>query len=201
VAHALGSAFDAGLGGFMPALSWKTVAMAAGVNLALAVLGAATRVVRPSGAVAGALLGSVVLACGGFRLYVLLLAFFGVGTLATRFRKAQKEAMGKAEAEGGRRGAENVLSKVSVPAFGALVAAFLPPQLAARSRGGGCVLRDRAHGHAGHRGGAGREIANGAPPRVPGGASRHRQCGLRLGDAGRPRGRDGDRRWPSPSMS
>lgn len=131
VAHALGSAFDARLGGHVPELSGSVLAIAAGVNLALAVIGAWARVVRPSGAVAGALLGGFVLACGGWRLYLLLLTFFAVGTLATRFRKAQKEAMGKAEAEGGRRGAENVLSKVSVPAFGALVAAFLPPQLAA----------------------------------------------------------------------
>lgn len=97
-------------------------AWAAGVNVAVAALAAALAVVRPSGALAGALLGTVVLGFGGAGLYALLWAFFLGGTLATRFRKGRKEAMGKAEGSGGRRGAANVLANVAVPAFCALVA-------------------------------------------------------------------------------
>jgi uncharacterized protein (TIGR00297 family) len=89
-------------------------------------LAAALRVVRPSGAVAGALLGTVVLGFGGAGLYVLLWVFFAGGTLATRLGKARKEAMGKAEEKGGRRGAANVLANVSVAAFCALAAGLGP---------------------------------------------------------------------------
>jgi uncharacterized protein (TIGR00297 family) len=104
----------------------KGFAVALAVNAAVAGLAAALRVVRPSGALAGGLLGTVVLGLGGAGLYVLLWAFFLGGTLATRFRKARKEAMGKAEEKGGRRGAANVLANVSVAAFCALAAGTGP---------------------------------------------------------------------------
>ncbi len=81
---------------------------------------------RPSGALAGALLGTIVLGFGGAGLYVLLWVFFLGGTLATRFRRSRKEAMGKAEERGGRRGAANVLANVAVPAFCALAAGLGP---------------------------------------------------------------------------
>ena len=104
----------------------RGAAVALGINAAVAGVAAALRVVRPSGAFAGALLGTVVLGFGGAGLYALLWVFFLGGTLATRFRKAKKEAMGKAEEKGGRRGVANVLANVSVPAFCALAAGMGP---------------------------------------------------------------------------
>jgi uncharacterized protein (TIGR00297 family) len=106
------------------ALSGGLVAL--GINVAVSSTALALRLVRPSGALLGALLGTVVLAFGGAPLYLCLWAFFGVGTLATRFHKARKEAIGKAEEKGGRRGAANVLANVSVAAFCALVAGLAP---------------------------------------------------------------------------
>jgi len=96
--------------------------VALSVNVVVSGIALSLRLVRLSGAVAGALLGTVILAFGTAPLYLLLWVFFGIGTFATRFRKGRKEAMGKAEEEGGRRGAANVLANVSVPAFCALVA-------------------------------------------------------------------------------
>ncbi|MEO8587432.1 MAG: DUF92 domain-containing protein [Acidobacteriota bacterium] len=105
------------LGGFLVALA---------VNVVVSGIALSLRLVRASGALAGALLGTVVLAFGTAPLYLLLWVFFGVGTLATRFRKGRKEAMGRAEEGGGRRGAENVLANVSVAAFCALVSGLGP---------------------------------------------------------------------------
>jgi uncharacterized protein (TIGR00297 family) len=102
------------------------VLVAVGINVAVGGIALALRLVRPSGALAGAVLGTVILAFGGAPLYLLLWVFFGVGTLATRFRKSRKEAMGRAEEKGGRRGATNVLANVSVAAFCALVAGLAP---------------------------------------------------------------------------
>jgi uncharacterized protein (TIGR00297 family) len=102
------------------------VLVAVGINVAVGGIALALRLVRPSGALAGAVLGTVILAFGGAPLYLLLWVFFGVGTLATRFRKSRKEAMGRAEEKGGRRGATNVLANVSVAAFCALVAGLTP---------------------------------------------------------------------------
>jgi uncharacterized protein (TIGR00297 family) len=100
--------------------------VALGINVAVSMTALALRLVRPSGALLGALLGTVVLAFGGAPLYLSLWVFFGVGTLATRFHGARKEEIGRAEAEGGRRGAANVLANVSVAAFCALVAGLAP---------------------------------------------------------------------------
>ncbi len=104
----------------------RRLAAGVGVNVALPALAAALGVVRPSGAVAGGIVGALVLGLGGFGPYALLWAFFAGGTLATRFGRARKEAMGKAEAAGGRRGAPNVLANGSVAAFLVACAALTP---------------------------------------------------------------------------
>jgi uncharacterized protein (TIGR00297 family) len=110
----------------------RGLAAAFAINVAVAGLAGALGVVRPSGALAGALLGTLVLGFGGAGLYVLLWTFFLGGTLATRFRRRLKEAMGKAESAGGRRGAANVLANVAVPAFCALAAGLGPHGIALR---------------------------------------------------------------------
>lgn len=104
----------------------RLLAVGVGVNVALPALAAALRVVRPSGAVAGGIVGALVLGLGGPAPYALLWAFFAGGTLATRFGRARKEAMGKAEEAGGRRSAANVLANCSVPAFLVACAALMP---------------------------------------------------------------------------
>lgn len=96
------------------------------VNVAAPALAVLLRVVRPSGALAGGLVGAIVLGLGGWGPYALLWAFFAGGTLATRFGRRRKEAMGKAEEAGGRRGAANVLANCSVAAFLVACAALTP---------------------------------------------------------------------------
>jgi uncharacterized protein (TIGR00297 family) len=96
------------------------------VNVALPAVAALLRVVRPSGALAGGLVGALVLGLGGWGPYALLWAFFAGGTLVTRFGRKRKEAMGKAEEAGGRRGGANVLANCSIAAFLVAVAALAP---------------------------------------------------------------------------
>ena len=94
-------------------LGWAL--LAAAINAALPLLAVVLRIVRPSGAVVGGLYGTLILAFGGWRGYALLWAFFAVGTVATRLGRKRKEALGKAEEAGGRRGAANVAANVTVP--------------------------------------------------------------------------------------
>ncbi|MEO8503111.1 MAG: DUF92 domain-containing protein [Acidobacteriota bacterium] len=93
------------------------------VNLALGVLGYAAGGVNRSGLFAGVVLGSVVYAGLDWRGYLLLLAFFVIGTGCTKLGRARKEAAGIAQERGGRRGASNALAKTSVPAACAMFAA------------------------------------------------------------------------------
>lgn len=99
----------------------RRAGMALAINAAVSIAVVALRVVRPTGGVAGFVLGSLVYAFGGPKLYALLWIFFAIGTIATRFGKRRKEAMGKAEEAGGKRGVKNVLANVSVPAFFAVL--------------------------------------------------------------------------------
>jgi uncharacterized protein (TIGR00297 family) len=86
------------------------------VNAVLALVGGALRVVSLSGAVAGFLVGSVILVMGGWEPYIILWAFFLIGTLATKWGFAAKAARGVAQEKGGRRGAAHVIANCAVPA-------------------------------------------------------------------------------------
>ncbi|HTR01904.1 MAG TPA: DUF92 domain-containing protein [Thermoanaerobaculia bacterium] len=106
------------------ASSWGALAVALAVNVAVAAAMGASRVVRPSGAVAGAIAGFVILAAGGWRAYGVLWAFFLLGTLATRLGYRHKAEAGTAQADQGRRGAAHVAANCLVP--GALLVLGLP---------------------------------------------------------------------------
>ena len=106
--------------------SLRQLLLGVAVNVFVSGAAALLRVVRPSGALAGGLVGTIVLGLGGWGAYALLWAFFAGGTLATRFGRKRKEAMGKAEEAGGRRGAANVLANCSVAAFLVACAALTP---------------------------------------------------------------------------
>jgi uncharacterized protein (TIGR00297 family) len=86
----------------------------AAVNLALAAAGFAARTVNPSGAVAGFLLGTTLWAFAGWRGYLLLLAFFVLGSGATKLGYRRKAAEKLAQEGGGRRGARHALANTGV---------------------------------------------------------------------------------------
>jgi uncharacterized protein (TIGR00297 family) len=87
------------------------------INAAISVAAYFLKLVRPSGVWSGFVVGTVIYASGGPRAYAILWLFFAAGTLATHAGKKRKEAIGKAEELGGRRGAANVFANVSVAAF------------------------------------------------------------------------------------
>jgi uncharacterized protein (TIGR00297 family) len=93
------------------------------VNLALAAAAYAARGVDRSGAAAGVLLGSTIWAFLGWRGFLLLLAFFVLGTLATKFGYEPKARARLAQEKGGRRGARNAFAKATVAALAAVFAA------------------------------------------------------------------------------
>jgi uncharacterized protein (TIGR00297 family) len=93
-----------------------------GVNVALAIAAYATRGVGVAGAVVGVLLGTAIWGFAGGGAFLLLLAFFVLGTAATKAGYARKAAAGIAQEKGGRRGPGNALSKVTVPALAAVFA-------------------------------------------------------------------------------
>jgi uncharacterized protein (TIGR00297 family) len=80
------------------------------LNAALAAAACLAGTVRVGGAVSGALLGTSVLAFGGWGPFVLLAVFFATGSAVTRWGWSSKEKAGVAEGHKGARGAAQVLA-------------------------------------------------------------------------------------------
>src|SRR5216684_752509 len=96
-----------------PPIAWPWII----VNTVLAIVGYALRGVDISGVVAGWILGCVIIIGGGPPLYVALLTFFILGTLATKLGYARKARAGLAQEGGGRRGAAHAFANVGVAAI------------------------------------------------------------------------------------
>jgi uncharacterized protein (TIGR00297 family) len=98
-----------------PSIMWWWI----GVNTLLAIVGYVLRTVDVSGAVVGWILGNVVI-LGNPAIYVALLAFFIIGTAATKLGYGRKSADGLAQEKGGRRSAEHAFANVGVAAICAI---------------------------------------------------------------------------------
>ncbi|HEV2721257.1 MAG TPA: DUF92 domain-containing protein [Thermoanaerobaculia bacterium] len=96
-----------------PSIAWPWLA----VHTVLALAGWLLRTVDLSGAIAGWILGAVIVVGGGPALYVALLAFFVVSTAATKLGYTKKASEGLAQERGGRRGAAHAFANVGVAAI------------------------------------------------------------------------------------
>lgn len=95
-------------------------------NLVLGALAYKARSIDVSGAVAGTVLGTVIYAFLGWRGFLLLVAFFVLGSAATRLGHEEKVAHRLAQDAGGRRSARHAVANAGVPALLAFFAAATP---------------------------------------------------------------------------
>lgn len=98
--------------------------MAALVNALLAALAWAAKTVDLSGVIVGFLVGFAIYAFLDWRGYLLLLAFFIIGSAATKLGYRKKAAQKLAQEKGGRRGARHALANAGVATACALFAAL-----------------------------------------------------------------------------
>jgi uncharacterized protein (TIGR00297 family) len=101
------------------------------IHTVLALLGWAIRSVDLSGLIGGWILGAIILLGAGWPLYVTLLAFFVIGTLATKLGYARKAREGLAQEKEGRRGFTHAFSNVGVAAICAIAVGRLGHHAAA----------------------------------------------------------------------
>ncbi len=87
------------------------------INLALSIAGYLLRSVDVSGMVGGFLLGAIIILCGGWPIYVALLAFFLLGTATTKLGYRRKAAEGLAQEKGGRRSFGHAFANAGVAAI------------------------------------------------------------------------------------
>jgi uncharacterized protein (TIGR00297 family) len=95
------------------------------VNAVLAIAGYLAKTVDLSGFIGGFLLGAVILLFGGWQLYVVLLAFFVIGTAATKLGYRRKAAKGLAQEKGGRRGFAHAFANTGMAAVLVTAASML----------------------------------------------------------------------------
>jgi len=90
------------------------VGAALAVTIALGYVSYALEAASVAGMLTGVLLGLLTIVLGGFGWFAVLITFFGVGALSTKFRYEQKRERGVAEPNEGARGTGNVLGNSSV---------------------------------------------------------------------------------------
>jgi uncharacterized protein (TIGR00297 family) len=99
---------------------WPSVVPWLIVNAVLALAGYFLRSVDFSGALGGWVLGAILILGAGWPMYAALLAFFIIGTAATKLGYARKANVGLAQEGGGRRGFSHAFSNVGVAAICAI---------------------------------------------------------------------------------
>lgn len=98
--------------------------LAALVNAALAAVAYKARTVDASGVVGGFLVGFTIWAFLGWQGFLLLLAFFVIGSACTKLGYKRKAAQNLAQEKGGRRGARHAFANAGVATACALFAAL-----------------------------------------------------------------------------
>jgi uncharacterized protein (TIGR00297 family) len=88
--------------------------------LGLAVLAIRSRAIDLSGAALGAVICLAVFLAGGFSWLFVIIAFFGISSLFTRFRYDYKQKLGSAQEKGGMRSWPNTLANGIVAGLAAL---------------------------------------------------------------------------------
>ncbi|WP_306053060.1 DUF92 domain-containing protein [Natronococcus wangiae] len=97
-----------------PTLGTAEIAVALAVTVALGYVSYALETASIAGMLTGVLLGLLTIVLGGYGWFAVLISFFAIGGLSTKFRYDQKEDLGVAEENNGARGTGNVLGNAAV---------------------------------------------------------------------------------------
>ncbi|WP_440770736.1 DUF92 domain-containing protein [Natronorubrum sp. DTA28] len=99
-----------------PALTLDGVEIVAalGITIALGYASYALETASIAGMLTGILLGLLTIVLGGYGWFVVLISFFAIGGLSSKFRYEEKEELGVAEDNNGARGSGNVLGNAAV---------------------------------------------------------------------------------------
>jgi uncharacterized protein (TIGR00297 family) len=103
------------------------LALALGINAAVALATYFGRLVSRSGAIGGFVLGALIYFFTDWRGYAILVGFFVLGTLVTKVKYGEKAKKGIAQEEEGRRGAKHAVANCSASLLLGIGAYFAAP--------------------------------------------------------------------------
>ncbi|ELY93502.1 hypothetical protein C483_06043 [Natrialba hulunbeirensis JCM 10989] len=114
-----------------PGLGTPDIVIALAITALLGYVSYALETASIAGMITGVLLGLLTIVLGGYAWFAVLIAFFGIGGLSTKFRYGRKEELGVAEDNNGARGSGNVLGNAAVAiaavlGYAASLAGLLP---------------------------------------------------------------------------
>ena len=99
----------------------RRIVLAVAVNLVLAMLALGLKMVNRSGAICGFVLGVAVYLGWGYKSFLMMFAFFAIGSVATRLGYKRKAARGVAEKRGGARSWREAVANSLAGAFFSLL--------------------------------------------------------------------------------
>ncbi|MGM0371640.1 MAG: DUF92 domain-containing protein [Halobacteriota archaeon] len=102
-------------------ITWTAVLVGLGVSFLFGSLSIALETASIPGMLTGVFLSLLAVVLGGYGWFVLLIAFFGIGGLSTKFRYDEKVSRGVAEPNEGARGTGNVLGNSLAALFALLL--------------------------------------------------------------------------------
>ncbi|WP_207587028.1 DUF92 domain-containing protein [Halomontanus rarus] len=98
----------------VPGLGATEIAVATVVTVAVGYLSYALGAASVAGMLTGILLGLLTIVLGGYSWFAVLMSFFAIGSLSTKFRYDEKVDRGVAQENDGARGSSNVLGNAAV---------------------------------------------------------------------------------------
>ncbi|WP_137684451.1 DUF92 domain-containing protein [Haloarcula mannanilytica] len=113
-----------------PSVTTQRVVIALAVTVLLGYLSYALDTASLPGMLTGVLLSFLTIVLGGFGWFAMLITFFGLGGLSTKYRYEEKLERGIAEENEGARGSGNVLANSIVALFAVVAAAASPSHIA-----------------------------------------------------------------------
>ncbi len=102
--------------------AYPLIPIALAASVAVAAIGYALKTVSTSGAVSGALLGTIILLTAGWGGWALLLLTFAAAVMTSRLGHGRKTLLGIAEGRAGRRGVGNAVANTGVAAVAGIMA-------------------------------------------------------------------------------
>ncbi len=114
-------------------ISTSRIAVALGVTVVLGYVSYALDTASLPGMLTGVLLGLLTIVLGDYGWFAMLIAFFGIGGLSSKYRYNEKQSRGIAEENEGARGSSNVLAN-SLVALVAVLAGAASPDLGLPAR-------------------------------------------------------------------
>lgn len=105
---------------YIPDTSLQDLAIAFAISFLISLLALKAKIADESGLMSATIIGTTTILFTDFRFFAVLLAFYLLGSLATKFRYSTKLKLGIAEPSGGARGFSNVFGNSLAPLFFAM---------------------------------------------------------------------------------